>query len=603
MTDEPDKVDLGTPDLAAENRDGFAALFPGVLVDGVLDAAKLGELLDIPIAQSPDGRDRYGLQWASKQEAVRSLLALSRGTLVPNLEKSDDFDNAKNIFIEGDNLEVLKLLQKAYNDRVKVIFIDPPYNTGNDFVYKDDFGDGLRGYLEYTGQLDEEGNRVTAGADTGGRRHSRWLSMMYPRLVLARNLLRQDGAIFVAIDDNEAANLRLLLDEVFGSENFLANIVWNHTKQSRNNETYFSRQHNQIFVYRRSDALPGFQMARREEHNVAYSNPDNDPRGPWRSGDVRNPAPRPNLRYAIKTPNGGQIQPPPNGWRWSADTVQEKISAGEIIFSADEKRIIRKIYLADQGGRTPENLWDTNDVGGTREATSEIKEIFGSQVFDTPKPTRLIRRVLELGTDPSTDDIVLDFFAGSGSTAHAVALQNAEDGGNRRVISVNIPEETAEGSEARKSGYTTVSAITLARLQWVNEHIDGAKASGLKVLSLGRSNFRDTDTAEGELNLVSSTLIEGADDVYAVAAEVLLKEGVPLDSEWVKHEFGAVSVQVSGGVAVIIGQGLDVATGEKVFDLKPHVVVFLEDDLAGQDALKANLVANAKSRGITVKTV
>lgn len=605
MTDEPERVDLETPDLAAEHGAEFEALFPGVLDDGVLDIAKLGELLDIPVAQAPETRERYGLQWAGKQEAVRSLLAPGRGTLVPDLDQSDDFDNAKNVFIEGDNLEVLKLLQKAYNDRVKVIFIDPPYNTGNDFVYKDDFGDGLRGYLEYTGQLDDEGNRISADVDSGGRRHSRWLSMMYPRLVLARNLLRKDGAIFVAIDDNEGANLRLLMDEVFGAENFLANVVWKHTQQSKNDEPYFSRHWNSILVYRRSSELDGWLLPRIEAHNKAYRNPDDDPKGAWRSGDVRSPSPRPTLRYKIETPSGGLIEPPANGWRWSRDSVAEKIASGEIVFSEDETRIIRKIYLADQGGRTPENVWDGQEVGVTRDANREIQEIFGATVFDTPKPTGLIRRALQLATRPDAEHLVLDFFAGSGSTAHAVALQNAEDGGNRRVISVNIPEETAEGSEARKAGYDTVSTITLSRLQWVNEHVDGAKASGLKVLSLGRSNFRATDTAEGELNLASSTLTEGAHDLYAVAAEVLLKEGVPLDSEWIEHEFGNVSVQVSGQVAVVAGEGLDISTAGMVFDLdpKPHVVVFLEDDLAGQDALKANIVANAKSRGITVKTV
>lgn len=605
MTDEPDKVDLETPDLAAESRAEFEALFPGLTDDGVLDVAKLGELLDIPLAHAPETRERYGLQWAGKQEAVRSLLAPGRGTLVPDLDQSDDFDHAKNVFIEGDNLEVLKLLQKAYNDRVKMIFIDPPYNTGNDFVYKDDFGDGLRGYLGYTGQLDDDGNRISAGVDTGGRRHSRWLSMMYPRLVLARNLLRQDGAIFVAIDDNEGANLRLLMDEVFGAENFLANVVWKHTQQSKNDEPYFSRHWNSILVYRRSSELDGWLLPRTEAHNKAYRNPDDDPKGAWRSGDVRSPSPRPTLRYNIETPSGGLIEPPANGWRWSKESVAEKIASGEIVFSEDETRIIRKIYLADQGGRTPENVWDGQEVGVTRDANREIQEVFGATVFDTPKPTGLIRRALQLATRPDAEHLVLDFFAGSGSTAHAVALQNAEDGGNRRVISVNIPEQTAAGSAARKAGYDTVSAITLARLQWVNANVEGAKAAGLKTLVLGRSNFRVTDTAEGELNLASSTLAEEAEDIYAIAAEVLLKEGVPLDSEWVEHEFGTVSVQVSGSVAVVAGEGLDVATAEKVFDLnpKPHVVVFLEDDLAGQDALKANLVANAKSRGITVKTV
>lgn len=605
MADGPDKVALDSPDIAAENRAEFEALFPGLLDDGVLDIAKLGELLDIPVAQAPDARERYGLQWAGKQEAVRSLLAPGRGALVPDLDQSEHYDHAKNVFIEGDNLEVLKLLQKAYNDCVKLIFIDPPYNTGKDFVYRDNFGDGLHGYLESTGQLDDAGNRMSAGVDTGGRRHSRWLSMMYPRLVLARNLLRQDGAIFVAIDDNEGANLRLLMDEVFGAENFLANVVWKHTQQSKNDEPFFSRHWNSLLVYRRSSELDGWMLPRTEAHNKAYRNSDDDPKGAWRSGDVRSPSPRPTLRYNIETPSGRLIHPPANGWRWSKDSVAEKIASGEIVFSEDETRIIRKIYLADQGGRTPENVWDGQEVGVTRDANREIQEVFGATVFDTPKPTDLIRRVLQLATRPDAEHVVLDFFAGSGSTAHAVALQNAEDDGNRRVISINIPEATAEGSEARKAGYETVSSITLARLKWVLEHVDGAKASGLKVLSLGRSNFRSDDTIEGELNLSSYTLTEGADDVYAIAAEVLLKEGVPLDSEWVEHEFGKISVQVSGQVAVVVGEGLDMTSAEGVFELDPtpHVVVFLEDDLAGRDALKANLVANAKSRGITVKTV
>jgi adenine-specific DNA-methyltransferase len=227
MPEEPAKVDLATPDLSAEKRSAFEELFPGVIADGVLDASRLGELLDIDVTAPAEGRERFGLMWAGKHEAVRSLLTSSRGALVPDIERSVGIDTAQNVFIEGDNLEVLKLLQKAYNDKVKLIFIDPPYNTGHDFVYNDDFRDGLRGYLEFTGQLDDEGKRVSTSSDALlGRRHSRWLSMMYPRLVLARNLLRRDGAIFVTIDDNEGANLRSLMDEVFGPENFLANIAW-----------------------------------------------------------------------------------------------------------------------------------------------------------------------------------------------------------------------------------------------------------------------------------------------------------------------------------------------------------------------------------------
>lgn len=231
MSDEPEKVDLETPDLAADHRAALAALFPSVLDDGVLDVAKLSELLDTPIAQVPDGRERYGLQWAGKVDAVRSLLTPSRGALIPDLDRSIGFDEAKHVFIEGDNLEVLKLLQKAYNDKVKLIYIDPPYNTGNDFVYNDDFRDGLQGYLDYTGQVDEEGNRTSATIEKSGRRHSRWLSMMYPRLFLARNLLSPDGLILISIDDNEYPRLLLLLDEIFGEENYATTFVWQKKKK------------------------------------------------------------------------------------------------------------------------------------------------------------------------------------------------------------------------------------------------------------------------------------------------------------------------------------------------------------------------------------
>lgn len=602
MSTETERVELETPDLAAEKRAAFEELFPGVLADGVLDGTRLAELLDTPVTAPADGRERFGLMWAGKQDAVKSLLAPSRAALIPESEKSEGFDDAEHVFIEGDNLEVLKLLQKAYNDRVKLIYIDPPYNTGNDFVYADDFGDTLKAYLEYTGQIDGDGNRVAAAVDAAGRRHSAWLRMMYPRLVLARNLLTQDGAIFVSIDDNEGANLRLLMDEVFGPENFLACVVWNHTKQSRNNEPYFSRQHNLILVYRRSEALKGFQMARREEHNKAYSNPDNDPRGPWRSGDVRNPAPRPTLRYVIRTPSGNEIAPPPNGWRWSEEAVQRKIATGEIVFSADETRIVRKIYLADQGGRTPENIWDTSDVGGTREATGEIKEIFGSQVFDTPKPVRLIRRILELGTSGDGDDIVLDFFAGSGSTAAAVLQANAEDGGSRRFVLVNLPERTAPGSEAANSGFERVSDITHARIEAA---LDEAGQTGLRTYRLDASNFHDvTSTEPSDLfDLRETTLRVGGAESDAVAAEVLLKEGVPLDAPWERREVGGAPVIIAAGVAVVLSADLTEDVVDDALALAPRVLVLLEDGFAGADAVKANAVTNAKNVGVTLKTV
>lgn len=606
MAEEPNKVDLATPALATETRAKLEELFPGIIADGVLDATRLGELLDIDVTAPADGRERFGLMWAGKQEAVRSLLTSSRGALFPDLNKSINFDRAEDVFIEGDNLEVLKLLQKAYNDRIKLVFIDPPYNTGNDFVYHDDFADGLRGYLGFTGQLDAEGRRKSTSSDARlGRRHSRWLSMMYPRLVLARNLLRQDGSIFVTIDDNESAHLRLLMDEVFGPENFLANIVWKHTQQSKNDEPYFSRHWNSILAYRRSGELSGFVLPRTAEHNKAYRNPDDDPKGEWRSGDVRSPSPRPTLRFPIVTPSGKTIQPPENGWRWSKASIEQKISSGEIFFSPDESKIVRKIYLADQGGRTPENVWDGAEVGVTRDANREIQDIFGSTVFDTPKPTALIRRILEMATSADSDDVVLDFFAGSGSTAHAVALQNAKDGGRRRVISVNVPEPTAEESVAYGAGFHTVSAITLARIEWVVENVDGAADGGLRVFRLSPSNFHDSGppTSDGLFNLESTTLAASDSDPNSVAAEILLKEGMSLDSPWERVNLNGGPVIRSNGIAVVLILDITDAVVEEAFALAPRVLVFLEDGFAGKDAVKANALTQARNLGVTMKTI
>ena len=605
MSDKPEKVDLSSPDLAAEKRAAFEDLFPGVITDGVFDVGRMSELLDIKPSVVPDGGERFGLMWAGKNEAVRSLLAPSRGALVPDLDESIDFDSAENVFIEGDNLEVLKLLQKSYNDKVKLIVIDPLYNTGNDFVYNDDFGDGLRGYLEFTGELDDEGRRRSAGAEVLGRRHSRWLTMMYPRLVLARNLLRQDGAIFVFIDDNEGAHLRALMDEVFGPENFLANVVWKHTQQSKNDERYFSRHWNGILVYRRSPALTGFVLPRTDEHNKAYRNPDSDPKGMWRSGDVRSPSARPNLKFPIKTPSGGVINPPATGWRWSAQSVAEKIASGEIIFSPDETRIVRKIYLADQEGRTPENVWDGADVGVTRDANREIRDIFGTAVFDTPKPTEVLRRILLLATTTS-DDIVLDFFAGSGSTAHAVALQNAADGGRRRNLCVNIPEPVAPDSAAADAGYTTVSEMTLARLVWVTKNVDGNSGRGLRVFRLTNSSFigRTAETENLlEFDLSESTLVSGEPYIDDLAAEILVKEGVALDVQWERHTAGGDDVIVADGVAVVASLDITDEVVNEALELRPRVIVFLEDGFAGSDAVKANASTNAKNLGITMKTV
>ena len=353
---------------------------------------------------------KYGLVFEEHREEIDEVLDTHTPVLTEDADLFIDHGGQMNVLLEGDNLAALKLLEKTHRGNIDLIFIDPPYNTRNgDFGYDD--------------------SRVDL---TDTFRHSKWVSFMSERLLVARRLLKNDGVIFIAIDDNEQAALKLLCDQLFGEENFLASIIWQHSIQPKGYSGTFSVHHNYILCYQKTAQFVLNSLPRTDEDNKAYANPDNDPRGKWRSGDVRNALYRPNLIYDIISPSGNVIKPCANGWRWSKETVEEKIKSGEIIFSKDETRIIRKIYLDTLEGRTPETIWFGKDVGTTRSAMSEIKEIFGSSAFGTPKPTSLIERTLRLIS--RTDATVLDFFAGSGTTGHAVMKLNAEDGGTRRFI-------------------------------------------------------------------------------------------------------------------------------------------------------------------------
>ena len=353
---------------------------------------------------------KYGLVFEEHREEIDEVLDTHTPVLTEDADLFIDHGGQMNFLLEGDNLAALKLLEKTHRGNIDLIFIDPPYNTRNgDFGYDD--------------------SRVDL---TDTFRHSKWVSFMSERLLVARRLLKNDGVIFIAIDDNEQAALKLLCDQLFGEENFLASIIWQHSIQPKGYSGTFSVHHNYILCYQKTAQFVLNSLPRTDEDNKAYANPDNDPRGRWRSGDVRNALYRPNLIYDIISPSGNVIKPCANGWRWSKETVEEKIKSGEIIFSKDETRIIRKIYLDTLEGRTPETIWFGKDVGTTRSAMSEIKEIFGSRAFGTPKPTSLIERTLRLIS--RTDATVLDFFAGSGTTGHAVMKLNAEDGGTRRFI-------------------------------------------------------------------------------------------------------------------------------------------------------------------------
>lgn len=496
-------------DVVGGNVEKVAALFPQCITERLnkdgkpelaIDFDKLRAELSNDVLE--DGEERYQFTWPDKRAASRLANEPVNLTLRPCREESVDFDNTENLYIEGDNLDVLKVLRETYLGRVKMIYIDPPYNTGNDFVYNDDFAQGKDDFEQSSGLFDAEGNQtidpMQRNTEANGRFHTDWLNMIYPRLKVARDLLTEDGVIFISIDDNEKENLTKICDEIFGEQNFIANIVWKHTQQSKNDERHFSRQYNHTLCYSKDKGkLHNFHFKRTEEDNVNYTNPDNDPKGLWRSGDVRSPNFRKTLCYDIIAPNGNIIPSPSNGWRWSENSVREKIASGEIIFKKDNSGIIRKIYLANQEGRTPENLWEGQKFGTTRQAAAMIKELFdGCQVFDTPKPYELILKMLEISS--IEDSIILDFFSGSATTAHAVMKLNAEDGGKRKFIMVQLPEVTDEKSEARKIGYANICEIGKERIRRAGKKVKeeaGLQGQdldiGFRVLRLDSSNMED----------------------------------------------------------------------------------------------------------------
>lgn len=626
MSEEIHETPSTTPNFQTELAAQLADLIPEAIADGKVDVEKLKELLD---GDAADGSERFGLFWPGKKRALRAAQEPTTATLRPDVENSKDWDTTKNVFIEGDNLEVLKILQKHYHAKIKMIYIDPPYNTGKDFVYPDNFKEGLETYLDWTRQVNEEGKRVASNAETEGRYHSNWLNMMYPRLKLARNLLTDDGVIFVSIDDNEVDNLVKLGNEVFGESNFLGAVVWNHSKQTKNDEPFLASNHNYVVMWRRSAARSLLRAPRTEENNRNYSNPDGDPRGDWRSGDVRSPSLRSTLRYEITTPTGKTIQPPDNGWRWSQDQVLSKIESGEIIFSADESRIIRKIYLADQAGRIAESIWPGETFGTTRSANAALKELFDGHVyFDTPKPTQLIAGLVRLFSQDADykSFTVLDFFSGSGTTAEAVMQVNAEDDGERRHIQVQLPEPTAESSAARAAGLATIADISRERIRLASDRIAreltsrldaGSQQSldiGFRSYKLADTNFSkwkvssDVDRTELEQHLFDLRESSSADEasVNDLLSEILLKQGYSLTEQISALDVGGLHLQAVGSGVVLAYLDEHVKpTLEQlraVVDEDPARLIVLEDAFQGDDQLKTNLAQLCKSKGIELWT-
>lgn len=496
-----DKLKMQTPNRADENFKKLAALFPNAVTETVDENGVVVRAIDKEVLTQEinttvvDGKDeRYQFTWPDKKKSVLLANAPIAKTLRPCPAESMGKDgtpggfNSENLYIEGDNLEVLKLLQETYLGKIKMIYIDPPYNTGNDFVYEDDFAQSTEEYLANSGQYDEEGNRLVKNMDTNGRFHTDWLNMIYPRLKLAKDLLSDDGVIFISIDDNEQENLRKICDEVFGEQNFVAQFIWQR-RTSPDMRKRISNAHDYIVTYCKNaemitDAINKVRLSEKDALN--YANPDNDPRGPWTSSDFTAQGFRPNQMYEIITPGGAKYTPPEGKcWKNIESEFLLQCKEGRIWFGKDGMGFPRrKTYLSERDGKNVWTWWPNSEVGHSQEATQEVKMLFGGHsYFDYPKPVRLLERIIQIGTHQ--DSIILDFFSGSATTAHAVMQLNAEDGGHRKFIMVQMPEKTDEKNEAYKAGYKNICEIGKERIRRASAKIKEENPLGTMDLDVG----------------------------------------------------------------------------------------------------------------------
>jgi len=610
------KTDGRSPDLVAENLDHLRQLFPDVFTEGRVDFEALRTILGDAVDDAPE---RYGLSWHGKRRARQIALQPSAGTLRPAPDQSVNWDTTQNIFIEGDNLEVLKLLQKSYHRKVKMIYIDPPYNTGKEFIYPDKWQDNLDTYLRYTGQVDGEGLKISVNAETGGRYHTHWLNMMYPRLKLARNLLREDGVIFVSIDDHEVQNLRQLMDEVFGGENFVATFVW-EKRTNRENRKSVSSRHDYIMCYCRDvfvldSAIAQLPMS--EEALARYKNPDQDPRGPWKSDPATAQAGHgtDTQFYAFVAPNGRAHQLSSGRcWLYTKPVMEQAAREGRLWFGKNGNGVPRiKTYLdAKERALTPESIIFAKDASTNERAKLDLKRLFGGYaVFETPKPAELVGHLLQIG---ALDGLVLDFFAGAGTTGDAVLRKNAADGGKRRYILVQLPEPTDHDD------YPTIAEITKARLRKAGEAIakeregkldlDGAGDPdlGFKVFKLDSSNIAPWDPTfddlEADLWAAVDNIKQGRseDDVLY---ELLLKYGLDLALPVETRTLAGKKVSVLGAGALVIclakGVSLETVDGIAVLkdELKPEVMrVVFRDASFEDDVVKSNALQILRRAGI-----
>lgn len=582
-----DKLKMQTANKADENFKKLAALFPNAVTETINENGEVVRAIDKDVLMQEisctvvDGKEeRYQFTWPDKKKSVLLANAPINKTLRPCREESVDFDTTENLYIEGDNLEVLKLLQETYLGKVKMIYIDPPYNTGNDFVYEDDFAQSADEYLANSGQYDEDGNRMVQNTESNGRFHTDWLNMIYPRLKLAKDLLTDDGVIFISIDDNEQENLKKCCDEVFGGQNFVAQLVWERAFSPKNDARFVSNSHDYVLMYAKDimQFVIG-RLPRTEEANARYSNPDNDPRGVWMSSDISVKTYNAECDYPITAPSGRVIEPPAGRcWSLSKKAFLERLQDNRIWFGPDGNGVPRiKRFLTDlkHEGMAPTSIMFFKDVGHSQEGAQEVSKLLDGGFFSGPKPQRLMQRLLTLANLKS-DSVVLDFFSGSASTAHAVMSKNAEDGGHCKFIMVQLPEKCDEKSEAYKAGYKTICEIGKERIRRAGKKIkeDNPVTAqnldiGFRVLKCDTTNMKDVyyNPADYKFSMLS-------------AFEDNIKEDrTPED----------LLFQVMLDLGVLLSSKIEETTiaGKKVFNVEDNYLIACFDSNVTDETIKA----------------
>lgn len=578
-----DKLKMQTANKADENFKKLAAMFPNAVTETVDENGEVVRAIDKDVLMQEisckvvDGNEeRYQFTWPDKKKSVLLANAPINKTLRPCREESVDFDNTENLYIEGDNLEVLKLLQETYLGKIKMIYIDPPYNTGNDFVYADDFAQSTDEYLENSGQFDDEGNRLVKNLDSNGRFHTDWLNMIYPRLKLAKDLMTDDGIIFISIDDYEQENMKKLCDEVFSDSNFVAQLVWQRAFSPKNDAKYISNSHDYVIMYAKNiDDFKIGRLPRTEEANARYSNPDNDPRGVWMSSDLSVKTYNPATDYPITTPAGNIINPPSGRcWRTSKDAFDKLVKENRVYFGEDGTNTPRlKRFLSElkYDGMAPTSILMFKEVGHSQEGSQEVTKLLDVGAFDGPKPTRLLDRLITLA-NTDKDSIILDFFSGSATTAHSVMKKNVEDGGKRKYVMVQLPEESDKKSIAYKAGYKNICEIGKERIRRAakkiaEENPEAKFDGGFRVLKCDSSNMKEVyyNPAEYEPSLFSRL------------EDNIKEDRTPED----------LLFQVMLDLGVLLSSKIEATTiaGKKVFNVEDNYLIACFDDNVTEEVI------------------